>query len=71
MLIKTSLHDSQVMYWEPPSTWRACGRSTPMATLAAQDRHDGRPRGPSGRYDALRDLAFDYAFVLDQLERRS
>jgi oligopeptidase B len=23
--------------------------------------------GPSGRYDALRDLAFDYAFVLGQL----
>ncbi len=27
--------------------------------------------GPSGRYDALRDLAFDYAFVLDQLDRKS
>src|SRR5437867_5821827 len=72
MLIKTSLHDSQVMYWEPAKyvarlrTLDADGHPLLLKTVMTAGHG-----GPSGRYDALRDLAFDYAFVLDQLERRS
>jgi oligopeptidase B len=68
MLIRTSLNDSQVMYWEPAKY------TAKLRTL----RRDGNPLllktnmgaghgGASGRYDALRDLAFDYAFLLDRL----
>ena len=72
MLIKTSLHDSQVMYWEPAKyvarlrTLDADGHPLLLKTVMTAGHG-----GPSGRYDALRDLAFDYAFVLDQLDRKS
>ncbi len=72
MLVKTSLNDSQVMYWEPAKYMAR------LRTLVPDD--DQHPRllktdmaaghgGPSGRYDALRDLAFDYAFILHVLGR--
>ncbi len=72
MLIKTSLHDSQVMYWEPAKyvarlrTLESDGHPLLLKTVMTAGHG-----GPSGRYDALRDLAFDYAFILDQLGRRS
>lgn len=65
MLVRTSLHDSQVMYWEPAKY---------VARL--RERNDGAPQllmkvnfaaghgGASGRYDALREIAFDAAFML-------
>ena len=68
MLVKTSFNDSQVMYWEPA---KYVAR---MRTL----NPDGRPLllktnmgaghgGASGRYDRLREIAFDYAFILGQV----
>ncbi len=69
MLVRTSYNDSQVMYWEP-AKW--------VARLRA-NKTDGHPLlfkiamepaghgGQSGRYDRLRDTAFDYAVVLDRL----
>jgi oligopeptidase B len=68
LLVETSLHDSQVMYWEPAKY---------VARLRALKR-DARPLllktnmtaghgGASGRYDYLREIAFQYAFMLDQL----
>jgi len=72
MLIKTSLHDSQVMYWEPAKYVARLRRlesdGHPLLLKTVMTAGHG---GPSGRYDALRDLAFDYAFILDQLGRRS
>jgi oligopeptidase B len=32
LLVTTSYNDSQVMYWNPRSTWRSCGRSRPTRT---------------------------------------
>jgi oligopeptidase B len=70
ILVRTSLHDSQVMYWEP-AKW--------VARLRALN--DGHPAllfkinmaaghgGSSGRYDALRELALDYAWILTTLGR--
>ncbi len=70
LLAKTSLNDSQVMYWEP-AKWiqklRALKTDANPALLKI-DMGAGHG-GPSGRYDFLRDLAIDYAFVLDRLGR--
>lgn len=68
MLVKTSFNDSQVMYWEPAKY------VAKLRTLKS-DRHPvlfktnmaGGHGGSSGRYDALRDTAFDYAFLLWQV----
>jgi len=69
ILVKTSLNDSQVMYWEP-AKWVAKLRATKDDTrLLFKINMDAGHGGASGRYDALRELAFDYAFVLTQLGR--
>jgi oligopeptidase B len=70
VLVKTSLNDSQVMYWEPVKyvqKLRAVKQGDHPALLKI-DMGAGHG-GPSGRYDHLRDLAFDYAFELSQLGR--
>jgi oligopeptidase B len=70
MLVKTSLNDSQVMYWE----------GAKFAAKLRAYKTDGNPLllkvnfgaghgGASGRYDALRETAFNWAFVLWQVGR--
>jgi oligopeptidase B len=68
ILVKTSVHDSQVMYWEP-AKWVARLRTlkTDDHPLLLKTNLDAGHGGASGRYDALRELALDYAFVLGQL----
>ncbi len=68
ILVRTSLHDSQVMYWEP-AKWVAQLRATKTddRLLLFKVRMDAGHGGPSGRYDALREAAFDYAFILTRL----
>jgi len=68
MLVRTSLNDSQVMYWEPAKY------VAKLRTLKTDDRPllfkvdlDAGHAGASGRYDSLRELAFDHAFVLTHL----
>jgi oligopeptidase B len=66
MLVRTSLNDSQVMYWEP-AKWVAKLRDhkTDDHVLLLKTRMDpGGHGGASGRYDRLRDAAFEYAFLL-------
>ncbi len=66
MLVRTSLNDSQVMYWEP-AKWVAKLRAhkSDERVLLFKTRMDpGGHGGASGRYDRLRDVAFEYAFVL-------
>jgi oligopeptidase B len=68
MLVKTSLHDSQVMYWEPAKyVARLRTLKQDANPLLLHVNMKAGHGGASGRYDALRDLAFDYAFVLTQL----
>jgi oligopeptidase B len=68
ILVKTSLNDSQVMYWEPAKyvaklrTLKT--NSTPLLLHINMDAGHG---GASGRYDYLKEIAFDYAFLLTQL----
>jgi len=68
LLVKTSLNDSQVMYWEPAKyVARMRALKTDATPLLLKTNMAGGHGGHSGRYDALRDLAFDYAFILWQL----
>ena len=68
MLIRTSLNDSQVMYWEPAKyVARLRTVKTDSAPLLLRTNMDAGHGGASGRYDALRDLAEDYAFLLTYL----
>jgi len=68
MLVKTSLHDSQVMYWEPAkyvAKLRTLKRNaTPLLLHINMEAGHG---GASGRYDYLKEIAFDYAFLLTTL----
>ncbi len=69
MLVRTSFNDSQVMYWEP-AKWVAKLRAdkTDDHLLLFKTKLDpGGHGGASGRYDRLRDTAFEYAFLLTQL----
>jgi oligopeptidase B len=68
MLVKTSLNDSQVMYWEPAKyVARLRATKTDSNPLIFKVDMAGGHGGSSGRYDKLRETAFDYAFLLNQL----
>jgi oligopeptidase B len=68
MLVTTGLNDPRVAYWEP-AKWVARLRATKTGDdLLLLKTHMGAGHGgSSGRYAALRELAFRYAFILDQL----
>ena len=69
MLVKTSLNDSQVMYWEPAkyvAKLRTIKKNaTPLLLHINMEAGHG---GASGRYDYLKEIAFDHAFLLTQLD---
>ncbi|MGB8330763.1 MAG: S9 family peptidase [Polyangiales bacterium] len=69
MLVRTSLNDSQVMYWEPAkyvAKLRALkSGDSPLVFKINMDAGHG---GASGRYDYLQETAMDYAFILTQLQ---
>ena len=68
ILIETSLHDSQVMYWEPAKyVSRLRATKTDSNPLLLKINMEAGHGGASGRYDFLREIAFTYAFVLWQL----
>jgi oligopeptidase B len=69
MLVTTSLNDSQVMYWEPAkyvARLRALNPGMSALLLKAKLEPAGHG-GASGRYDKLKDRAFEYAWMLDQV----
>lgn len=68
MLVKTSFNDSQVMYWEP-AKYVAKMRTlkTDHNPLILKTNMAAGHGGASGRYDYLKEIAFDYAFILGQL----
>ena len=69
MLVKTSFNDSQVMYWEPAKyVARLRATKTDSNPLVFKVNMAGGHGGSSGRYDKLRETAFDYAFLLTQLQ---
>ena len=67
MLIKTSLNDSQVMYWEPAKyVAKLRTLKTDDNLLLLKINMGAGHGGASGRYDYLREIALDYAFLLSQ-----
>lgn len=68
MLVKTSLNDSQVMYWEPAKyVAKLRTLKTDNNLLLLHTNMQAGHGGASGRYDYLKEIAFDYAFLLWQL----
>ena len=68
MLVKTSLHDSQVMYWEPAKyVAKLRTLKTDKNPLLLVTNMQAGHGGASGRYDYLKEIALDYAFVLKEL----
>lgn len=69
MLVTTALYDSQVQYYEP-AKWVARLRATktdrnPLLFKINMDA--GGHGGRSGRFEAMKELAEEYAFILHQL----
>lgn len=66
MLVSTGLHDSQVQYFEP-SKWIAKLRDmkTDNNLLLLHTNMDFGHGGASGRFDYLKDVALNYAFLLN------
>jgi oligopeptidase B len=71
LLVTTGLHDSQVQYWEP-AKWVAKLRAmkTSDNLLILKTNMDAGHSGASGRYKRYRERAFQYAFLLDLVERQ-
>ena len=68
MLITAGLNDPRVQYWEP-AKWTAKLRAnkTDENLLILKTNMGAGHGGASGRYDAIRERAFAYAFIIDQL----
>jgi oligopeptidase B len=66
MYISTGLHDSQVQYWEP-AKWVAKLRAlkTDGNTIYLDTNMDAGHGGASGRFEALKELAKEFTFLLD------
>lgn len=69
ILITAGLNDPRVQYWEP-AKWTAKLRElkTDNNTLLLKTNMGAGHGGASGRYEAMKEYAFEYAFVLDKLK---
>jgi oligopeptidase B len=68
MLVTAGLNDPRVSYWEP-AKWVAKLRAlkTDNHLLLLKTNMGAGHMGASGRYDYLKEVAFDYAFLLEQV----
>ena len=66
LLVTTGLHDSQVQYWEP-AKWVAKLRDYKQDQnyLFLNTNMETGHGGSSGRFEAIKDLAKEYAFLFD------
>lgn len=66
LLVTTGLHDSQVQYWEP-AKWVAKLRTMKTDTnqLLLHTNMEAGHGGASGRFQALKEIALEYAFMLN------
>jgi oligopeptidase B len=68
MLVKTSLNDSQVLFHEPTKyVAKLRAMKTDKNPLIFKINMGAGHGGSSGRYDALHEAAFDYAFMLTEM----
>ena len=69
LLITTGLNDPRVAYWEPAKfAAKLRELKTNDNLLLLKTNFDAGHGGASGRYDFLKEIAFDYAFLLDCFE---
>jgi oligopeptidase B len=63
-LVTTGLHDSQVQYWEP-AKWVAKLRElkTDNNLLLLKTEMDFGHGGASGRFERIKEIALEYAFL--------
>lgn len=68
ILVTAGLNDPRVQYWEP-AKWTARLRATKTDhnTLLLKTNMGAGHGGASGRYEYLREVAFNYAFIFDTL----
>lgn len=68
LLVTAGLNDPRVAYWEP-AKWVARLRTTKtdQNLLLLKTNMGAGHGGASGRYDYLRDVAFEYAFLMDRM----
>ena len=66
MYVSTGLHDSQVQYWEP-AKWVAKLRvfKTDSKVIYLDTNMNAGHGGASGRFEALKELAKEFSFLLD------
>lgn len=69
LLVTSGLHDSQVQYWEP-TKWVAKLRAlrTNQNLLLLHTNMEAGHGGASGRFNSLKELAMEYAFLLKLAE---
>lgn len=68
MLIEISLHDSQVPYWEGAKLAAKIRElKTDNNVVLLKTNMGAGHGGSSGRYDRLKEIAFDYAYALAQV----
>ncbi len=68
MLVTTSLNDSQVGYWEPAKyVARLRTLKTDKNPLLMKVNLGAGHGGASGRYDRLKEQAFEYAWLMSQV----
>ncbi|MGG6264917.1 S9 family peptidase [Leptolyngbya sp. AN03gr2] len=67
LLVTAGLNDPRVSYWEP-AKWTAKLRAmkTDNNVLLLKTNMGAGHGGASGRYERLKEIAFEYAFLLDQ-----
>lgn len=72
MLVTAGLHDSQVQYWEP-AKWVAKLRATKTDSnlLLLKTNMEAGHSGASGRYERYKEVALDYAFLLELTKRKN
>jgi oligopeptidase B len=68
LLVTTGLNDPRVSYWEP-AKWVAKLRAlkTDQNLLLLKTDMGSGHFGPSGRYEGIKETAFDYAFLLQAM----
>ena len=68
MLVEISLYDSQVLYWEGAKyAAKVREMNTGDSIVLLKTNMSAGHGGASGRYDRLKEVAFDYAYALSQV----